>query len=98
MKEYRENLTFGEAVELLKNGFKVSRGGWKKDAWLSLSPGALTHSSKFWSKNNADFAKSQPDGSVYVSSCITIKNPDDKIVMGWVPTQDDMLSNDWILA
>lgn len=94
-----EGMTFGLALEALKKGCKVARKGWNgKGMWLSLSGDAnLTRyvdEDKFWSKNNSDFALAQ-GGSARVLPCITMKTADDAILMGWLASQTDMLSEDW---
>lgn len=94
-----EGMTFGLALEALKKGCKVARKGWNgKGMWLSLSGDAnLTRyvdEDKFWSKNNSDFALAQ-GGSARVLPCITMKTADDAILMGWLASQTDMLSDDW---
>lgn len=94
-----EGMTFGLALEALKKGHRVARKGWNgKGMWLSLSGDTnLTRyvdEDKFWSKNNSDFALAQ-GGSARVLPCITMKTADDAILMGWLASQTDMLSDDW---
>ncbi|HEY6861680.1 MAG TPA: DUF2829 domain-containing protein [Pseudolabrys sp.] len=91
-------MDFGDAIRALKEGKKVARSGWNgKGMWLSLSglDGARNiPASGFWSKNNADFAEAN-GGSVWVLPCITMKTVGDEILMGWLASQTDMLSEDW---
>lgn len=99
-----DGMTFGMALEYLKRGRKVARKGWNgKGMWLSLSgdgfPGETplvryVDHDKFWSKNNSDFALEQ-GGCAKVLPCITMKTADDCILMGWLASQTDMLSEDW---
>ena len=99
-----DGMTFGMALEALKKGFKVARKGWNgKGMWLSLSGDGLggeaplvryVDQDKFWSKNNSDFAVEQ-GGCAKVLPCITMKTADDCILMGWLASQTDMLSEDW---
>ena len=103
-RAYRQvfGLTFGMAIEALKQGCKVARAGWNgKGMWLSLSGnagGSIVHYSDFWSTNNATFAASQPDESAVVLPSITMKTADDKILMGWLASQTDMLADDWMIV
>lgn len=95
----RKGLTFGEALEHLKAGGKVARAGWNgKGMWLSLSNWSTDErpvdSALFWSDNNAEFAESR-GGHAWVLPSITMKTADDKILMGWLASQTDMLSSDW---
>ena len=96
----KSNLNFGQAIELMKQGKKVARVGWNgKGMWLSLSGPAIgtlhVHADGFWSKNNADFARSCDQEMAPVLPCVTMKTVRGEIMMGWVPTQTDMLAEDW---
>lgn len=98
-------LTFGLAIEAMKKGRKVTRAGWNgKGMWLSLSgslDGRLVPAHAFWSENNANYAAQQPDGHAMVLPCITMKTVNahgrEAILMGWLASQTDMLSEDWMV-
>lgn len=96
---YRETtgLSFGLALEALKKGFRVSRQGWNgKGMWLSLSSpeGRTVTYDQFWSPNNRQFAI-MSGGTAVVLPCITMKTATGEILMGWLASQTDMLSDDW---
>lgn len=95
-------LSFGHAIQALKEGRKVARAGWNgKDMWLSMSGGAQGHTvghDLFWSKNNAEYAKTQPNGQAKVLPSITMKTATGEILMGWLASQTDMLADDWIVV
>ncbi len=87
-------MNFGEALEALKAGKKVSRSGWNgKGMWLSLTQGQEVKADSFWSYHNRTFAK-QNGGSASVQPYITMKTAQNMIVP-WVASQSDMLDNDW---
>src|ERR1017187_8095367 len=69
-------MNFGEAIEGLKQGKRVSRAGWNgKGIWLSLTPGTpVLPAEKFWSPNNRAFAASRPEGRAAVLPCISIRH------------------------
>lgn len=93
-------LDFGQALRAMEEGGKrVKRAGWD-GAWLSVSGDGVREipSSAFWSPNNAAYAASREGGKAKVLPCITMKTPAGEIMMGWVPTQADMLSEDWELV
>lgn len=95
----RHGLKFGEAIEHMKAGGKVTRAGWNgKGMWVSLSNHAPTDrhvdAEQFWSDNNAAFAQSR-GGVARVMPCFTMKTADDRILMGWLASQSDMLAEDW---
>jgi hypothetical protein len=102
---YREvnegKMTFGLALEALKKGLKVARIGWNgKGMWLSLSGrrSHKVHAEDFWSENNADYAHEQLDHYATVLPCITMKTATGEILMGWLASQTDMLSEDWVIV
>ncbi len=93
-------MSFGLAIEALKQGAKVARAGWNgKGMWLSLSGHheRTIPANAFWSQNNRNFAE-QNSGEATVLPCITMKTADDKILMGWLASQTDMLADDWMIV
>ncbi|MCV6826011.1 MULTISPECIES: DUF2829 domain-containing protein [Halocynthiibacter] len=98
----QEGLTFGQAIEAVKNGEKVARAGWNgKGMWLALSGGMdghVVHHSNFWSEHNAAWARSNPDGHAKVLPSITMKTATGEILMGWLASQTDMLAEDWLIV
>lgn len=89
------NLSFGDAIFLMKKGHKVSRKGWNgKNMWIAVSFGSEVESSKFWNPHNARYAK-ENGGSAEVLDVITMKTADGKILMGWLASQTDILADDW---
>ena len=101
-----ELMDFGRALQALKAGKKVARAGWNgKGMWLSLSgplEGRRIGAENFWSANNAAWAASQPGQQATVLPCITMKTIDstgrEAILMGWLASQTDMLSEDWMVV
>lgn len=102
-KAYRETdgLTFGMALEALKQGEKVTRAGWNgKGMWLSLSCNGEREvaAENFWSPHNAQFAR-ENGGTAIVLPSITMKTTNAQgrvaILMGWLASQTDMLAEDW---
>lgn len=88
-------MNFGHALQVLKDGKRVSRAGWNgKGMWLCLSPGGMVPANKFWAPNNKAFAQNQPDGLAEVLPYITMKTADNKIVP-WLASQTDVLAEDW---
>lgn len=93
-----DGMTFGMAIEAMKQGKKVARAGWNgKGMWLCIplveGPKEIP-STGIWGKPNADYAE-QNGGTVKVMPYITMKAADGSIVMGWLASQTDMLSDDW---
>lgn len=92
-------VSFSTAVEALKSGFRVQRQGWNgKDMWLSVSnlSTATVYAENFWSPHNAFYA-AENGGEAEVPPCITIKNAKGQIQMGWLPSQEDIFAEDWVI-
>lgn len=93
-------LSFSKALELLKQGDKITRKGWNgADQWLSISCPDTKDvvADNFWSPHNAEFAR-QNGGSAKVAPCITLKNAQGLIIMGWIPSAGDLFADDWMIA
>jgi len=88
-KAYRPaaGLTFGLAIEALKLGKKVDRSGWNgKGMFLFIVR-----------PNEIEYKEKLPDE---LKACehllsIAMKTADNKILVGWIASQSDMLSEDW---
>jgi hypothetical protein len=99
-----ELMDFGQALQALKAGKKVARNGWNgKGMWLSLSCDGDREvpAEQFWSPHNAAFAR-ENGGTATVLPCITMKTTNASgrvaILMGWLASQTDMLSEDWVIV
>ena len=91
-----EGWTFGQALEALKQGQKVTRKGWNgKGMFLWLKPAATIQSD--WCKD--PLLKSICDangGQTEALGTICMKTADGKVLTGWLASQTDMLVDDWM--
>lgn len=94
-----ENLNFGQAIEALKQGKSVARKGWNgKNMYLTLQGGSVIKSS--FARGGAALArKNEPDlpTEIIIGSHIDMRAADGSIVVGWLASQTDMLSEDWCI-
>lgn len=93
-----EEGTFGQAVESLKSGRKVARKGWNgKGMFLWLKPFSMVKSE--WCKDPMlkDIAD-RNGGEIEALGTICMKTADNKILTGWLASQTDILSCDWVLV
>jgi hypothetical protein len=83
-------MTFGEALELIKQGNKVARDGWNgKDMFIFLVPGST------FKVNRAPLLGIYPEGTeITYRPHIDMKTVDGEIVP-WVASQSDILATDW---
>lgn len=100
--------TFGQAIQSLKRGLLVTRKGWNgKGMFFFMRPSdqlptemvvnkvkSLPESFKKWVADN--YGDSTSD-VIHFTSYICMKAADNTVVNGWLASQTDMLSEDWIL-
>ena len=85
-----DGLTFGLAIEAMKQGKKVARAGWNgKGMFLFLVPGST------FKVNRAPLLGIYPEGTE-INYCphIDMKTADGKVVP-WLASQTDVLAEDW---
>ena len=92
------NLTFGDALEALKDGKKVARSGWNgKGMFIYIQEGSLLID-KARNKHLSEYQSSLEGSPVVINPHIDMKAADGSIVIGWLASQTDMLSKDWMIV
>ena len=90
-------MSFGGAIACMKRGLKVARQGWNgKGMYLWLLP--LATVKKEWVK---DPKLAECFGDSDVLEClgsIRMFTADKKVLTGWLASQTDMLSEDWVVV
>lgn len=91
-------MNFGEAVAALKNGKKVTRAGWNgKGMFLWLKPAVTVKAD--WCKDPLLKSLAEANGGeVEALGTICMKTADNKVLTGWLASQTDMLSEDWMVV
>lgn len=89
--------TFGEAIEAMKRGCKVTRDGWNgKNMCIWLEPATKIKSN--WCTN--PILKKVADdnnGEIDALGTICMLTAQKQFLVGWLATQTDILSEDWII-
>ncbi len=87
---FKEEFSFGEAIEHMKRGLKVQRKGWNgKRQYIQLADGISYRS---------------PEGDIVNCEHEAIGNKAIAFVgtsgvqMGWLASQADMLAEDWVIV
>jgi hypothetical protein len=93
------NMNFGEAIEALKSGEKVSRVGWNgKGMWLILVPGTkdarLKEGTPYHDALQTDSCEILP----HIDMWTVDSNGRQAMLPGWLASQTDMLSEDWYIV
>lgn len=93
-----QQISFGRALDAMQTGERVARAGWNgKGMWICLGHGVRElPASSFWNAHTRAFAESK-GGVAEVLPYLIMKTADDKILMGWLASQSDMLANDWVI-
>ena len=89
IKNKKENLNFGEALEAIKDGMKASRAGWNgKKQFIELA----TCISYVNMRNDHIHVMHKDIGNNAIAFIGT-----SGIQVGWLASQADMLANDWYI-
>lgn len=92
-----ENQNFGQAIEALKQGKRVARQGWNgKGMYVSLQEGSVIKAEN--ARGGAALARKEEadlPNEITIGAHLDMRAADGSIVVGWVASQTDMLSNDW---
>jgi hypothetical protein len=93
-----DGMTFGMAIEAMKAGKKVARAGWNdKGMYLWLLPAANVKAE--WCKEEHLKALAEQNGGEFEClGSIRMKTADNKVLTGWLSSQTDMLSEDWVIV
>jgi len=92
-------MNFGQAIEALKEGKKVSRDGWNgKGMWLYLVPAngypAQTDAAKEYWRGKGGNTQDAPVPVVPYGPYIAMKTAQENVVP-WLASQTDVLAEDW---
>ena len=95
-REFTEGMSFGAAVHLLKQGYKVARKGWNgKGMFVVYQKGypegipCNKQTAEAWGMNEGDLFKCNP--------YLQIKQVNGSHSM-WVPSIGDVLAEDWVIV
>lgn len=94
-----EEFDFGAAINALKQGKKVARSGWNgKDMFLFLLPAGTIPKSAIHDPKLKEVLDNNGKDHFEALGTIRMKTADDKILTGWLASQTDILSEDWVLV
>lgn len=100
----RDNsMTFGNAIEAMKEGKRVARRGWNgKNMFIFLTRGSRLDLNDF-PASSQKMLSIKITGSVgldqlIINDHIDMKTADGSITIGWTASQADMLSDDWFIV
>lgn len=95
-------MDFGEALKALKEGKKVARKGWngyRKGMYIYLCDGQEIPQYKWQERTPAQETtlSERMNGTVRIMPHIDMVSAQGERVIGWLASQTDMLSDDWVI-
>lgn len=91
-----ETMSFGEALIALKAGAHISRQGWNgRGMWLAYQPG---YPAGIPINKNTAKATGLPEGTICRFTPYIMIRAADGTFGPWVPSQTDILAEDWSAA
>jgi hypothetical protein len=95
--ETSNQVDFGSAITALKQGKRVARAGWNgKGMYLWLLPAAKVKAE--WCREPHLKAVAEANGGeIEALGSIRMMTADRKVLTGWLASQTDMLSEDWVI-
>lgn len=94
-----ENQNFGQAIEALKQGQRVARQGWNgKGMFLFLLPAGTVPTKAIHDPALREVIEQEIGGETFEAlGSIRMFTADKKILTGWLASQTDILSEDWVI-
>ena len=86
-----DGLSFGLAIEAMKQGRRVTRRGWNGKGMYVF----LAHGMDF--NTDADLSELD-DQDVEVLDCLVMRTATGAFCPGWLASQTDMLADDWMIV
>lgn len=88
-------MNFGKAIEALKDGKKVARAGWNGKGMFIYLVRATMVDKEFLRNEASRMPITDNTGVAHFNAHIDMKAADGTVVVGWLASQTDMLSDDW---
>lgn len=92
-------VSFGEAIEALKKGKRITRSGWNgKGMFLFLLPAGIIPIKAIHDPTLRSIIEEQVEGDTFEAlGSIRMWTADKKILTGWLASQTDILAEDWLI-
>lgn len=93
-----DGMTFGEAIEAMKRGWKVTRLGWNgKGMYIWVMPGSTVRGcNQITDPHLAVIDKAE--GEIRFLGSIRMRTATGDVLTGWLASQTDMLAEDWAVV
>lgn len=93
-----DGMTFGQAIEAMKQGKKVARRGWNGNGmYVWVMPGSIVKDCKtIVDPHLAEIDKAE--GEIRFLGSVRMRTATGDVLTGWLASQTDMLSEDWTIV
>lgn len=93
-----DEMTFGQAIEAMKQGKKVCRAGWNgKGMYIWIMPGSTVKGcNQIVDPHLSEIDKAE--GEIRFLGSIRMRTATGDVLTGWLASQTDILSEDWQLV
>lgn len=93
-----DGMTFGMAIEAMKQGKKVARAGWNgKGMYIWIMPGSTVKDCKTITDSHLK-AIDEAEGEIRFLGSVRMRTATGDVLTGWLASQTDMLSDDWVIV
>lgn len=93
-----DGMTFGMAIEAMKQGKKVARAGWNgKGMYIWIMPGSTVKDCKTITDPHLK-AIDEAEGEIRFNGSVRMRTATGDVLTGWLASQTDMLSDDWVIV
>ena len=90
-----DGMTFGMAIEAMKEDKKVARAGWNgKGMYVWIMPGSTVKDCKTITDPHLK-AIDEAEGEIRFLGSVRMRTATGDVLTGWLASQTDMLSDDW---
>ena len=94
-----DGMTFGMAIEAMKNGKKVARRGWNgKGMYVWVMPGSTITNCPNITDPHLKAISDANGGTVVFVGSVRMKTATGEVLTGWLASQTDILSEDWVVV
>lgn len=95
----QQTYNFGFALDAIKKGHRIARQGWNgKGMFLFLLPAGTVHVKAIHDPALRAVIESEVGGDTFEAlGSIRMFTADKKVLTGWLASQTDMLSEDWVI-
>jgi len=92
-------MTFDQILPSIRKHLRVRRNSWPPDQWIKLTRGPSIHTDALGLSGALESIASEASvGMIHLTDHIDKKTHSHTLLIGWLPTLEDLLAIDWELV